>query len=268
MNGIVTLTTDFGLRDPWVAEVRGAVASVWARYPGFRGQVVDLGHDLPPHDVRAAAWFLRRATEAWPRGTVHLAVVDPGVGTERPAVACRRDGVIFVGPGNGLFGFLAESGPVEVVHLDNPLWRGHPRTGILSRTFHGRDLFAPAAAHLAAGAQLQQAGPPGCEADLGKLPAPATGSRQAAIVWIDRFGNAVTDLERNSALGRELEGGGTVLAAGAPVAGPVTAYGSAPGPDPFWYWGSGGTLEIAAAGGRAADLLGLVPGLVLEVPAT
>lgn len=263
MKGLVTLTTDFGLSDPWVAEVRGALASVWARYPEFSGSCVDLAHDLPPHDVAAAAWFFRRASATWPAGTVHLAVVDPGVGTRRPAVACASAGSFFVAPGNGLLEFLAERADLRVVILDRPLYQGHPRTGEVSSTFHGRDVFAPAAAHLAAGVPLEQVGRPADNAELGVLPAAAGVPR---IVWIDRFGNAISDLERDSEDGRRAHATGRVSLGGKVLLGPVLAYGESADDTPFWYWGSGGTLEIGVRSQSAADLLGLRRGLVLEVP--
>jgi len=259
----VTILTDFGWRDPWVGEVKGVLLSQWARWPrDERGipPIVDLGHEIPVGDIAAASWFLDRVWRRFPTGTIHLAVVDPGVGSSRPAVAAEQDGHFFVGPGNGLFSFLGENpgNPPVVVRLDNKLYQAQDR---ISATFHGRDIFAPAAAHLAMGVPLAQVGSPCGPELLGSLP--ITESSSFRIRWIDRFGNAVTDLPRESTAGRFLEGGGTVTVAGKEVAGPLANYSQAAGDEVFWYWGSGQTLELACRGSSAAERLGLKPGLAL-----
>lgn len=266
--GPLTLLTDFGLSDPWVAEVKAAIAAQWNRWPAVRSrpQVLDLTHDIPAGDVKAARWFLKRVWDRFPRGTVHLAVVDPGVGSDRPAVAASCDGRFFVGPGNGLAGFLL-AGPVvpEVVFLDNPLYHA-PHA--ISRTFHGRDIFAPVAAHLALGVPLKQVGTRVDPALLGKGNSEEAAAAVCRIRWIDRFGNAITDLERESDAGRALSGGGRVRIGRQTVSGPLQHYSQGRSGQAFWYWGSGGTLEIACRDARAADLLGLHPGLALEPDAS
>ncbi len=271
MSGVVTLLTDFGWRDPWVAEVKGALCSRWARWPAPDPWplLVDLGHDVPRGDVAAAAWFLARAAATFPPGTVHLAVVDPGVGSARPAVACAARGHCFVGPGNGLLAFLAAEPDLLVVRLEDLCGRGHPRDGRVSATFHGRELFAPAAARLALGEPVALLGPEADAAALGALPTAAPAAAGAVdgarVVWIDSFGNAITDLCAGSPAAARLLAGGRLLADGRPVAGPFPCYAAAPTGQPFWYWGSGDTLEVGLAGGRAAEQLGLRPGLVLTV---
>lgn len=264
MSGVLTLLTDFGLRDPWVAEVRGAVHSTWARHPGAlpRPVLVDLGHDVPRGDIAAGAWFLERVAGTFPPGTVHLAVVDPGVGSGRPAVACAARGQCFVGPGNGLLGFLRDEPGLVVVRLEGLCGRGHPRTGAVSATFHGRDLFAPAAARLALGEPPALLGPAGGPADLGEAPAAPAGPR---LVWIDAFGNGISDLDLDGPLGQRLAAGGRLLVGATEVPGPFPCYAAAPAGRAFWYRGSGGTVEIAVPGGSAADQLGLAPGLALRV---
>lgn len=263
----VTLLTDFGWSDPWLAEVKGALLSQWARYPGSVAAplIVDLAHDLAPGDIEAAAWFLERVWLRYPPGTVHVAVVDPGVGTERPAVALGCRDRFLVGPGNGLFGWLARAGArdaagLQVVRLDNSVYHG-PEP--ISATFHGRDIFAPVAAHLARGVPLARVGSPGGLELLGSVPGAGGPER---IRWIDRFGNAVTDLAREAPAGRHLATGGQVVVAGHLVDGPVATYAAAAPDRVFWYWGSGGTLEIAGRGFSAAERLGLQRGLALDVP--
>ncbi|MBK8166319.1 MAG: SAM-dependent chlorinase/fluorinase [bacterium] len=266
MSGLVTLLTDFGAADPWVAELKGALHSSWARYPQpvARPVVTDLGHDLPRGDVAAAAWFLERVAGTYPPGTVHLAVVDPGVGSTRPAIACAARGQCFVGPGNGLFSFLRSEPGLVVVRLEEACGRGHPASGLVSSTFHGRDLFAPAAARLALGEPAALLGPSADPAALGSLGAAAPGPR---LVWIDRFGNGISNLAAGSGEAGRLAAGARLLVAGTIVPGPFTCYAEAPAGRPFWYWGSGGTLEIAVPGGSAARELGLAPGLALAVAA-
>jgi S-adenosylmethionine hydrolase len=265
VSGAVVLVTDFGLADPWVAEVKGALLAAWVRWPAAvpRPVVVDGGHEVPRGDAAAGAWFLQRLWRGYPAGTVFLAVVDPGVGTGRAAVACRAHGRVGVGPSGPLLAWLADAPDLEAVVLDRALYQGAPDGAPPSATFHGRDVFAPAAAHLAMGVPLEQVGTPAAPAVLG-APPPAAGA--FTIRWVDRFGNAVTDLPRTGDAGRRLDGGGTVAVAGVAIGGPVATYGAAPPAVPFWYWGSGGTLEIAVRDADAARLLGLVPGLALTVP--
>jgi S-adenosylmethionine hydrolase len=259
----VVLVTDFGWRDPWVAETKAALLTAWAHEPPdvARPVIVDGGHDIPRGDVAGGAWFLGRLLPRFPAGTVFVAVVDPGVGTARPAVAVRAGAALAVGPGNGLLAELA-TGPPVVLAPDAAA--GDPASGRVSATFHGRDVVAPAAARLAMGTDLQRLGAGGRAADLGPAPRRTPGP---AVRWIDRFGNAVTDLEREGAAGRRLAAGGVLAVGGRTVAGPCATYGDAPADEPFWYWGSGDTVEIAVAGGDAARALGLEPGLVLAVGA-
>lgn len=265
MTPAVVLVTDFGWADPWVAELKAALAAVWARWPAgcARPQVIDGGHDIPRGDQAAGAWFLQRLAASFGAGTIFLAVVDPGVGSGRAALACTADGQLFVGPGGPLLGWLAGASNLAVVTLDRDLYRVAPGGGGVSATFHGRDVFAPAAAHLAMGAPLDQVGAPGDRELLG-TPAPA--AEGWTIRWIDRFGNVITDLARDSAAGARLAGGGAVRLGPHLVHGPALTYAAAPPGVPFWYWGSGGTLEVAVRDGSAARQLDLQPGLALLLP--
>ena len=272
MSAIVTLLTDFGLTDPYLAEVKAALYRQWTRFPAGEPtpRVVDLTHDIPPGNVADASWFLRRVARQFPVGTVHVAVVDPGVGTGRPAVAVAADGRFYLAPGNGLLAFLAGADQLTVVRLDHPLYRQPPPGLPPATTFDGRDLFAPVAAHLALGVPLAQVGSPAVAADLGVMPASlemrtADGERRLGqIVWIDRFGNAVTDVTRASAAGRELADGGEIRVAGHRVSGPLRTFAAGRADCPFWYWGSGDTLEIALRGESAAARLQLGRGMAIE----
>jgi len=268
MQRVVTLLTDFGRRDPYLAEVRAALLRQWSRFPdaGPWPRIVNLSHEVAAGDVAGASWLLARLAPQFPAGTVHVAVVDPGVGTDRPAVAASAQEQLFVAPGNGLLGFLRARGPVDVVRLDNPLYHAAPPGLPLSTTFHGRDIFAPAAAHLAMNVPLAQIGTRGEANDLGPAPARPTprAERLGVVVWIDRFGNALTDLPRASDAGIELAGGAELEIAGRAVAGPLTTFAEGSADDPFWYWGSGGTLEIALRGRSAAATLGLEGGQIVR----
>ncbi len=260
----VTLTTDFGLADPYVAEMKARLLTEWARFPGGLPQphpaIVDLSHAVPPGDIAAGCWLLRRSCRRFPAGSVHLAVVDPGVGSDRPAIAAMSGGQVFVGPGNGLFAFLASSADLEVYVLDSPLYhRGDPGP---APTFHGRDIFAVAAAHLAFGAPAAQVGRRVGADRLGADPLDITppAGGLGRVVWIDRFGNAVTDLERDGSIGRELSAGAVVSIGGVLARGPFATFAAGPAGELFWYWGSGGTLEAGLRDGSAADVFGILNG--------
>src|SRR5260370_5084759 len=180
-SGIVTLLTDFGLEDAYVGAMKGAILSVYAR-----AALVDLTHGVRPFAVLQGAFLLDSAWRSFPPGTVHVAVVDPGVGRERKAIAFKAADHYFVGPDNGLFTFLIE--PIsETVELATP-----PEA---APTFHGRDVFAPAAARLAAGATLGEIGRPRRQEPL-RLPdasAPTVGEawRAPARAWC-HVGTATT----------------------------------------------------------------------------
>lgn len=191
---LIVLTTDFGTADTYVGVMRGVIAGI---APGAR--VVDLTHEVRPQDVRHGAYTLLVAAPYFPPGTIFVTVVDPGVGSERRAVAVRADTHTFVAPDNGVLTWvLRETPPQAAVLLTERRYR-LPR---VSTTFHGRDIFAPAGAHLAAGVPLAALGPPLDPAHLVMLPAPRRfrderGVWHGEILHIDRFGNMVTTLRRS-----------------------------------------------------------------------
>lgn len=255
---LVVLLSDCGHADPYVAEMKAALLRC-----GPAGLVlVDATHEIPFGDVAAGRWILSQLWGQFPEGAIFLAVVDPGAGTARPAIAAHADGCWFVGPGNGLASFLRPGGQPRVWRLN----RATPPPGRrASTTFAGRDVFAPAAAHLAGGGDPDGVGAAGVAADLGPL-AEADGSPR--VVWVDRFGNLITDLTRGSRAGQALAAGGDVLIGGVRVSGPRDQYDGAPAGAPFWYWGSCDTLEVAIAGASAAVALEAEPGLVISPAAS
>jgi hypothetical protein len=246
---IITLLTDFGSADHYVAEVKGVLLT---RAPGVT--LVDVTHGIPPGDVRSAAYVIGRTWHRFPTGTIHLAVVDPGVGTPRPALAVGAHGHFFVGPDNGVFTPVLHDAEVEAVVLPTP--------EAASPTFHGRDVFAPAAAGLANGLPLKTLGQP-----LGGIPerlaytAPHYEGKTVVgeVVYVDRFGSLVTNL--TSALVptyARLEVEDLDLGPLRSTYGDVTAGGL------LAYVGSGGAIEIAVRNGSAARRLGVgVGGRVL-----
>jgi hypothetical protein len=255
---LITLTTDFGTRDPYLGALRGALLSAC---PG--AQLVDIGHDLPPYDRLAGAYLLGAAAPWFPPGTVHLAVVDPGVGGPRRALAISAGGSYFVGPDNGLFTAIYDR--LEVVELRAI---DAPRLGLgeVHPTFHGRDLFAPAAGRLARGMPLAELGP--ALSDPVRLPVPAPrreGARlSAGVLHVDRFGNVATNLTRD-ALARSGTGVDALGWAGGPRPLPVhRTFSDAPPGELFLLWGSSGYLELALDQGSAAAHLGLTAGESIE----
>jgi S-adenosyl-L-methionine hydrolase (adenosine-forming) len=260
----ITFTSDYGLEDSFVAVCHGVVARVAPRV-----RVIDVTHAVGPQDVRHGAWMLAQAVPYLPR-SVHLAVVDPGVGTGRGMVAVEAGGQVLVGPDNGLLVWAAEAlGGVERVHaLQNPAYRLEP----VSRTFHGRDVFAPAAAHLAAGVEPGELGPeldPGRLVRLERAVARVDGGRvRASVVAVDHFGNLALDLRPE-----DLERVG--VAAGDPVEVRVggrahrlafaDTFASVPAGDLVLHEDSFGSLAVAVNLGRAAERLGAGPGDRVEV---
>jgi S-adenosyl-L-methionine hydrolase (adenosine-forming) len=195
---VITFLSDYGVSDDFVGVCHGVIATVCPQ-----ARVIDITHGIPPQDVRSGAVVLREALAYMPRG-VHLAIVDPGVGGDRRAVAVRlQDGRVLVGPDNGLLWPAAQScgGPVHAVDIGRSPFALEP----VSATFHGRDIFAPVAARLAGGAELAQAGE-SCDPDglAGlELPQPRVedGTLVAHVLYVDRFGNLQLDAEDDEATG-------------------------------------------------------------------
>ncbi|MCC6728884.1 MAG: SAM-dependent chlorinase/fluorinase [Chthonomonadales bacterium] len=257
---VIAITTDFGLTDEYVGVMKGVLLAI-----APRARIVDLCHGVPPHDVAAGALILEAAAPYFAPGTVHLAVVDPGVGTERAAVAVRTRRSWLVGPDNGLLSLVvAAQGLEEAVRLTRPAYRLHP----VSATFHGRDVFAPAAAHLAAGVALSALGEPAQTiAPLGPSgPAWVGGELEGHVLRVDRFGNAVTDVRAEVLAERGMMAGAATarLGGGGEARLARTFADVAPG-EPVAYVGSSGRLEVAVRGGSAAAVYGLRPGSVVRV---
>ncbi|HET6339615.1 MAG TPA: SAM-dependent chlorinase/fluorinase [Polyangiales bacterium] len=252
---LITLTTDFGTRDPYVAQLK---AALYRRGPSGL-QVVDLSHDLPAQNVLEAARFVADALPQFPAGTIHLVIVDPGVGSARRPLAIRAGEQLCVGPDNGVLSLLYDA-ELEAVTIEPE------RLGItqLSATFHGRDLFAPAAAFLASGSTLESLGKPldPRTADLVRVvfPEPA---RDAAgfvgeVIHIDRFGNLITSLRSAElhTLARDDAADAFALTLRGKSSRIVGHYAEVPEGCLLGVLGSSDRLEIAVRNGNAAEHTG------------
>jgi S-adenosylmethionine hydrolase len=237
---IITLTTDFGLEDSYAAEMKAVILAI---APAAR--LVDVSHRVAPHDVFGAAFLLDRAAPWFPAGTVHVAVVDPGVGTARRAIAVRTRDASLVGPDNGIFEpFLARGAAEEIREISDPRYRLESGAAV----FEGRDRFAPAAAYLARGVDPAEFGPRISDPLRLRWPEPVSTDRavEGEVLAVDAFGSLVTNIP--AAL---LEEGMTVFLEGREVGPVVVAYaGVAPG-QALALAGSAGLLEIAVREGRA-----------------
>lgn len=259
---VLTLLTDFGAADYFVGAMKGVILG---RAPG--ATIVDLTHEIPPQDVRAAAFTLFAAYGAFPAGTVHLAVVDPGVGSERRAVAATAGGHLFVAPDNGLLGWVLDREPdARVVNLTEPRFFRHP----VSTTFHGRDVFAPVAAALAAGTPLHELGSPIDDPlrlpPLGPVQGP-DGGLEGEVIHVDRFGNCVTSLSPAHLPAGEPGRAWGIEVAGHEVRSLRRFYAEDAGraDEPFMILGSAGLVEVSLNGGSAARRLGVERGAVVRV---
>jgi S-adenosylmethionine hydrolase len=241
MGPFITLTTDFGT-GTYVAQVRGVILSLLPE-----ARVEDLCHAIGPGDVREAAYVLETVVPAYPEGSVHLCVVDPGVGGPRRAIAAAFAGRMLVGPDNGVFtAFLPRADEVREI-TNTALFLPE-----VSATFHGRDLFAPVAAQLAGGLPLPVvgpvlAGPPVLLPDLR-----ATGDA-GVVLHVDRFGNLVTSFASKALEDRPAA---ALAGPGGDVTARARTFCEAEGDRPFLYAGSGGRIEVAVNGGSAASSLG------------
>ena len=249
---IITLTTDYGSSDYYVGALKGVILQL-----APKAQIIDITHDIGAHDVLHGAFVLRALWPWYPEGTVHLAVVDPGVGTSRRILAARFDGQFLVAPDNGLLTFLHREVRTEAIHVvDNPRYFLHPP----STTFHGRDLMAPVAAHLAQGVKLREFGRATHRVEV--LPVPARPAVSAAglsgqVIYVDRFGNLVTNITRASLLALGAHSGEFQVTVNDTELGPIQeAFGQVPVGTPVGLIGSTEHVEIAVNQGRAIDHFG------------
>lgn len=249
---VITLTTDFGTADPYAAALKGAILSV-----NSAARILDLSHDIEPYNIAGAALFAQRAFGYFPSGTIHVIVVDPGVGSARKAVAVKADGQYFIYPDNGLLSlFLREHPPEAIVHITNLKVMLKP----VSPSFHGRDIFAPAAAHLSRGMPLSELGEPLDDLaalELPKVDTSRQGMLTGEIIAFDRFGSAVTNITRTQLAGRNIT---AVTVKGARFDRLNAAFADAAPGEALCLIGSADYLEISVNQGNARRKLCLKAG--------
>jgi S-adenosylmethionine hydrolase len=259
MRPLVALLTDFGTRDHYAGTMKGVIAGICPE-----AALIDVTHEVPAHDVAAAALELAAAYKYFPAATIFLVVVDPGVGSARRAIAAEAGDYRFVAPDNGVLGIVfRDTPPKKIVELTE---RRYARPTV-SRTFEGRDRFAPAAAWLARGVQLTALGRPLTDWHPLDLPmAEVTPDAiRGTIVRVDRFGNLVTNIERR-AVERLAQSGSVVIDAEGQTVGPLVAtYGELPADSVGALFGSSDHLELAAPSASAASRLGLDRGASVTV---
>ena len=248
-SGVVTLLTDFGLTDPYVGVMKGVMLSAEPKL-----EIIDLTHGVPPQAVAVGAWHVQQSWSRFPAGTVHVVVVDPGVGSERRILLAEQAGHLFLAPDNGVIDPALEDGAkVRVLDVERFALPG------ASRTFHGRDVFSPAAAALAAGLPPEEAGEVTPDWVHLELPTPEVtddGAIQAAVLYADRFGNLVTMVGADSleaASSWTVEVGGESM----PLVG---TYADVAAGELLALVGSGGTVEVSLRDGDAAARLGVEAG--------
>lgn len=243
---VISLLTDFGTADYFVGAVKGAILSV-----NPEAVIADITHEIAPQDISAGAFTLLAAYKTFPAGTIHVAVVDPGVGSIRRPIIVSANKQLFVGPDNGLFTYIYDREPShQVFHVTaEKYFRSEPST-----TFHGRDIFAPVGAALSNGVKPLAFGPR--IDDAVRLPVPLEpevlkdGDVRARIIHIDRFGNCVTNITRDL-----VKSNATLVINRKTIRKFRTFYGEDSTKSPFAIWGSAGFLELSVNGGSAAKAL-------------
>lgn len=256
---LITLLSDFGLRDHFVAAMKGVILGL---SPDVT--LVDISHLTPPQDIAAGAFTLGQAWSYFPPGTIHLAVVDPGVGTARKALAASAGGHFFVAPDNGLLTYVMDTHDYDGDFVAVEITAEHYFRKPVSSTFHGRDIFAPIAAWLSRGIPIHQLGPELSDPVRLNLPVPRKvkeGVIQGAILAVDQFGNLITNMKA-----AEVPPTARVLLAGQrEIRAFCSSYQEGLPGEPFLIEGSAGYLEIAVRDGSAATLLNLKAGSPIGV---
>jgi S-adenosyl-L-methionine hydrolase (adenosine-forming) len=254
---LITLTSDFGLKDPYVAEMKGVILTI-----NPNATIVDVTHGVEKFDVRMGAFMLASAVPYFPKGTVHLAIVDPGVGTERRGILIQTKNGFFVGPDNGVLVLAAQNQGIEhIYHLTNPQFM----LPNISNTFHGRDVFAPAAAHIDMGVEPSELGP---EISDAATPAFANVEHEAdsligEVLYVDSFGNIITNIQQ-----KNLTKSGFFNLKLNNISHKLPfhqTYAQAKPQEPIALIGSHGFLEIALNQGNAAEKFQVKAGDSIEV---
>ena len=237
--GMITLTTDFGYRDPYIGAVKGVIKSI-----NREVRVEDVAHDLPKQDIHSAAFVLGRFYRYWPVGTIHLMIIDPGVGSSRLPILVETENWIFVGPDNGIFSVVYRNEEFKVRHLtENKFFLDSA-----SDTFHGRDIFGPVASYLSLGVMPEEFGPEIENPVI--IDHPVMNENESdltgEIIYIDSYGNLVSNIRR--LMLNEFDSGNVN---GFEIDTMLKSYNSGEDNSPFFINGSSGFLEISVKNGSA-----------------
>jgi len=255
---IITLTTDFGLSDPFVGIMKGVILGI-----AGDAQIVDITHDIPSYDINEAAFIVNSSYSYFPEGTIHVVVVDPGVGSTRRPIAASAKNQYFVAPDNGVLSFVLHTEPMAPIP---PVYRISNESlfqGPVGHTFHGRDIFAPTAAHLARGTPIDLLGERIVEYIRRPLPQARPGGERrlvANVLRIDKFGNIVTNIRRS-----DLHEDFAIRIAGLDVTRMCNSFAEADPGEFFAIEGSTGYIEIALNKGSAAERLKVARGTEIDV---
>ncbi len=260
---IISLLTDFGTRDEYAGVLKGVIAGI-----NPAAVIIDVTHGIAPQNVTAAAYALKASFPFFPQGTIHMAVVDPGVGTQRRIVAAQCMGHVFLAPDNGLlFPVIAAHSPHALYRVENENLFRQP----VSRTFHGRDVFAPVAAHLSKGLPVKALGRPLDFSQLRPLAVQEprkniSGELEGQVVGVDRFGNLITNIS-DKHLGAMGPGKLSIFIGDHAIERLTDSYAQGPPGVPLAIIGSRACLEIFVNGGHAAGFLNMGQGQVVHVKA-
>ena len=257
--GVITLMTDFGTNDHFVGVMKGVILNINPKV-----QIVDITHAVPPQDIHGAAFLINSTYRYFPDGTIHVVVVDPGVGSRRRAIICQTDTAYFVCPDNGVLSYILSGNTTHrVVALDNTSYR----LSEVSNTFHGRDIFAPAAAHLSRGVSLSQFGD--AVNNVVRLPIQIPQVTKTAmvgsVIWVDHFGNLITNLTSDMLESFGVENSFVIRAGKAEICRLNCSYAESKKSECLAIIGSSGYLEISVNQESAAQVLGLKCDDVIEI---
>jgi S-adenosylmethionine hydrolase len=254
-NGIITLLTDFGVTDGFVGALKGVILSI-----NPKATIVDISHEIPAQDIEAAAFVLNCSYRYFPGGTIHVAVVDPGVGTVRKILAVQSEKHLFIAPDNQILKYIFQSGEtLTVVEVLNKQFFLNQ----ISQTFHGRDIFAPVAAHLSTGVVIKQLGFETNNYDCGVIDQPVISDSTIAgkIIYIDKFGNLITNIP-----GELIDKPISRLQIGSIIINRLSnSYAEVDFNQPLAIIGSSGYLEIAIRNGNARQQLSLNRGEIVII---
>ncbi|MBC8183222.1 SAM-dependent chlorinase/fluorinase [candidate division KSB1 bacterium] len=254
-NGIITLCTDFGIKDGFVGVMKGIIYGI-----NPHARIVDITHHIPPQNIQAGSFILQNSYKHFPDGTIHVVVVDPGVGSERKILAVAANNHFFIAPDNQILKYIFYKN--ETLTVAEVLNKSYFSQNI-SRTFHGRDIFAPVAAHLSNGVSIESLGEIITDFDRGKLQWPVFSKNKitGTIIHIDTFGNLISNIEEKDLLNRSVS-----IKAGKILLEKLSnSYAEVNMGQPLAIFGSSGFLELAVRNGNAKDFLSLNIGDRFEV---